>query len=124
MALCHYGSEWGRYGYLLKAQYICSNLGKELNVLDYYKRNESKNKILLNFPLYIFPNPFIKNPAKAVTQNITSPALMCLPSRSSSVKVVLTELGNEKIKLRTSLKMKYNIITTPKCIYMHVINRN
>ena len=67
---------------------------------------------------------YIKNPAKAVTQNITSPALMCLPSRSSSVKVVLTELGNEKIKLRTSLKMKYNIITTPKCIYMHVINRN
>ena len=66
----------------------------------------------------------VKNPAKAVTQNITSPALMCLPSRSSSVKVVLTELGNEKIKLRTSLKMKYNIITTPKCIYMHVINRN
>ena len=31
MALCHYGSEWGRYRYLLKAQYICSNLAKELN---------------------------------------------------------------------------------------------
>ena len=60
MALCHYGSEWGRYGYLLKAQYICSNLAKELNWLDYYTRNESKNKILWNFPLYIFPNPFIK----------------------------------------------------------------
>ena len=60
IALWLYGSEWGQYGYLLKAQYKCSNLAKELNWLDYYKRNESKNRIVQNFPLYIFPNPFIK----------------------------------------------------------------
>ena len=60
MAFCHFVSELGRYGYLLKAQYICSNLAKELTWLDYYTRNESKNKILWNFTLYIFPNPFIK----------------------------------------------------------------
>ena len=46
---------------------------------------------------------FLKNPAKAVTQNITSPALMCLPSRSSSVKVVLTELGKNVPPLITKL---------------------
>ena len=60
ITLWPYGSECGQYGYLLKAHYICSNVAKELNWLDYYKRNESKNKILWNFPLYIFPNPFIK----------------------------------------------------------------
>ena len=36
-----------------------------------------------------------KNPAKAVTQNIPSPALMCLPSRSSSVKVVFQSAARE-----------------------------
>ena len=54
MALCHYGSEWIRYGYLLKVQYKFSNLAKELNVLEYVIRNESRNKILFFFVLLSF----------------------------------------------------------------------
>ena len=59
MALCYYGTGWTQYGYLLKAQYKCRSLAKELNLLEYVIRNESKNKILENFPMYIFQNPFI-----------------------------------------------------------------
>ena len=52
-----YGVKWHQYGCLLKQQYKCSNLVKELCRFDLPVKNESKNGPMVYFPLYFSEFP-------------------------------------------------------------------